>query len=505
MTVRFEEPDVAQVEALLGRMIGRKIAVVGDAMLDAYVIGEVGRISPEAPVPVLNVQREQFMLGGAANVAKCLVALGAKVRLCCLIGKDKDGDLFIEESKNLGIDATGVVRDQSRPTTRKTRIIARQQQVIRLDQEVAGDVKGTIEKRIVAKVEQAAKWADGVILSDYSKGVLTAAVCRAVIKAARGKPVVVDPKDLPWSRFERSTVIKPNLREARLFHDGPLANDGDAGKAANRMAKALNVSHVLLTRGGAGMTLSAANSGAVLSKNKTSSTNSAIHHFAAQQHDLIDVTGAGDVVAATLTLAMAAGADAPRATWLANIAAGVKVGKFGAAAVSGQELLEALGTADDDSAKKVLTSPQASTFAANARRKKRTVVFTNGCFDLLHVGHVNYLAASRKLGDFLIVGLNTDASVRRLKGEGRPVQSELDRAHILASLECVDAVVLFDQDTPRDLISAVKPDILTKGKDYKKKSAVVGHDIVAKYGGKVALIDLVEGKSTTKLIEKSKK
>jgi D-beta-D-heptose 7-phosphate kinase/D-beta-D-heptose 1-phosphate adenosyltransferase len=496
---RFNPPSVSQVEQLLRSLLGRRVAVIGDSMLDAYIIGSVARISPEAPVPVLNVQREEFMLGGAANVAKCLVALGAKVRLCTVVGDDSDGQLFCREAQSLGIDLRGVIADHTRPTTRKTRVVARQQQVIRLDQETNGPLPASLEQRLIRKVQQACTWADAVVLSDYGKGVLTFRLCQAAIKAARQKPTVVDPKDLPWDRYRGATLIKPNLHETALLLGSRPTDAQAAGQAARSVAKKLAIANVLITRGGEGMTLLCANSSP-----SRKSGGGAIRHFPAATREVFDVTGAGDAVAAVLAVALASGTDHATAAWLANVAAGVKVGKFGASAVAGQEILQALGSTSPGEEKKVMSREQARLFAADMRRRGRKVVFTNGCFDILHVGHVNYLQKSRRLGDALVVGLNTDASVRRLKGPGRPVQNERDRAHILAAQSCVDAVVLFDEDTPIELIKAVRPDILTKGADYKRKQDVKGWDLVESWGGRVERIELVKGRSTTDLIRKAK-
>ncbi len=491
----FREPPVARMRELLGAMVGRRVVVVGDATLDAYVVGEVERISPEAPVPVLAVEREEFMLGGAANVAKCLVALGARAGLCTVVGDDADGALFRAEAANLGIPPAGILSDRERLTTRKTRIVARHQQVIRLDRETVAKLSPALEKRLCARVVSAVRRADALILSDYAKGVLTPSVCRAAIAAANGRPVIVDPKSLPWEMFRGATVIKPNLREAEAFAGRRISSVEDASDAALRMTRELGVAHSLITRGQAGMLLAS----------QASEGRVALVQIPARPRELVDVTGAGDVVAATVALALAAGAEIVEAAWLANVAAGVKVGKFGAATVTGQEILAELGAKSARSHEKVVSREQAGQLAATFRAQGRTVVFTNGCFDILHLGHVRYLERSRALGEALIVGVNTDASVRRLKGAGRPLQSEHDRAQILASLECVDAVVVFDEDTPLKLIRALRPGVLTKGADYKTKRAVVGWDEVEKWGGRVELVELIEGRSTSSLVSKARR
>ena len=482
------------VEALLRNAIGKKIAVVGDAMLDAYVIGSIERISPEAPVPVLAVEKEDWMLGGAANVAKCLVTLGAEVRMCCVVGDDRDGKLFSEELANLKVDNAGVVIDPNRPTSRKTRIIAKQQQVVRLDQEVTSPVTGKVAKSLLSKVKAAAKWADAVILSDYAKGVLTDEVCQTAIEAASDTPVLVDPKKLPWKKYKGATVLKPNRKETESFVNFAIEDNENAREAAEQLISKLKIKNVLVTRGSKGMSL-------ISGKGK----DRTLSHYQAEQREVFDVTGAGDVVISVLSLLLAGGADIKDATWLANVAAGVKVQKFGAATVTGQEILTALGAGVPDYERKVMTRDEAAAFSKELKKQGKTVVFTNGCFDILHLGHVNYLERSRRCGDAMIVGVNTDASVRRLKGAGRPVQNENDRARIMASQACVDAVVLFDEDTPLELIKKVKPMVLTKGADYKRKQDVVGWDIVEKYGGRVERLELVAGRSTTNLIEKSNK
>ncbi|QQE13053.1 D-glycero-beta-D-manno-heptose-7-phosphate kinase [Planctomycetota bacterium] len=498
----FKQPDIQQVETYLRGALGKKIAVIGDAMLDGYIIGRIDRISPEAPVPVLEVESEEWKLGGAANVAQCLVALGCDVRMCCITGDDPDGRLFCDELKNLKIDPVGVVADASRPTTRKTRVIAKQQQVVRLDHEVTHVPVASIEKKLITQVKAAAKWADAVILSDYDKGVLTEAVCQAAIEVADKSetPVLVDPKVRPWTKYKNATVLKPNRKETEQYVGFAITDDKTAEEAASELVKKLKTKSVLVTRGSAGMSLF---DGKPRSRSLTT--------FKAEQHEVFDVTGAGDVVITVLAACLAAGADTPTATWLANVAAGIKVQKFGAATVTGQEILEAIETQSVSASKeldyerKVMTRKQAAAFAKKQQKQGKKVVFTNGCFDILHLGHVTYLEKSRRTGDAMIVGINTDDSVKRLKGPGRPVQKEHDRARIIASQACVDGVVLFDEDTPYDLIKTVNPDILTKGADYKRKQDIVGWDIVEANGGSIKRIELVEGKSTTNLINKSNK
>jgi len=490
----FREPTFERVRAILRDGIGCKLAVIGDAMLDVYLQGNVGRISPEAPVPVFEIDHEERFLGGAANVAKCLVALGAQVRLCAVVGNDQEGRIVRDEARNLGIGVTGLITAADRPTTSKCRLIARHQQMVRLDRERRGGFSKQIEAQLLRRVREAVKWADAIVLSDYLKGVLTPALCRAAISAARGKPVVVDPKGRDWSKYAGATMLKPNRREAQDFTGLNVDDDASAAKAALQIRKQVRVKHCLITRGERGMTLA---------ESVPVSKAPELLHLPSRPREVFDVTGAGDVVAATLALSLAAGADLSEAAWLANLAAGVKVAKFGAASVSDQELLDAASAGAPLFERKLMSRAQAAAFSAEIRRRGRKVVFTNGCFDILHLGHVSYLEKARRLGDVLIVGVNSDASVTRLKGPGRPVQPEYDRTRILGAQACIDAVVLFDEDTPHELIKALRPDVLCKGADYKRKQNVVGWEMVEKWGGRVALIELLEGRSTTGLIEKS--
>jgi len=494
----FQEPSKDDVRALLRSMAGRAVLVVGDGMLDAYLYGNSARISPEAPVPIVQIERDEFLLGGAANVAKCLVALGAKVSLCCIVGTDGPGDQFIAEAKSLNIDTKLIFRDGGRPTPVKTRVVAGRQHLVRVDREGKSPYPPALLNKMIAALRSAAAKADAVLLSDYDKGVLSDEICAAAIAAAGDKPVLVDPKGHRWHRYNGATVLKPNWREATAFLAtkdsmimtlSPHANDADAEQIAQQLRAGIGTKHVLVTRAEHGMSL-AGDSGTI--------------SFRTRAQKVEDEAGAGDVVAAATCLALAAGADMALAAWLGNVAAGAKVAKFGTHTVSDHEILEALGEQFSSSERKVFTAAQAAEVAAGLRKSGKKVVFTNGCFDILHLGHVTYLENARRLGDALIVGINTDASVRRLKGPERPVQSEGDRARIIASQACVDGVVLFGEDTPYELIKAVKPDLLCKGADYKTKKDVVGWDIVEATGGRVVLIDLVEGRSTSRVIEKNR-
>lgn len=494
MNLTLSHCSALTVGQLLAEMQGRRIAVVGDLMLDCYLHGPLERISPEAPVPVFEIDREEFKLGGAANVAACLTALGAQVKLAGIVGDDSQGHRLLREARNLSIDVDATLIDSNRPTTCKTRVVARNQQVLRLDRERRDPLCKSDELQFLTQVAELVRWADAIILSDYAKGVLTSGVCTSVIRTAMGKPVIVDPKKLPWHHYRGATVLKPNRAEAEQFAQTRAEDHHEATRVAERIAESLDIAHVMITRGASGMTL-VSRDGATL--------NSTSQHIPAARRELVDVTGAGDVVAATLASAMAAGADFSDAAWLANAAAGVKVGKFGAASVTPREILAAVGHGTPSFLSKIMTLDNAANFAVTSRACGKRVVFTNGCFDLLHVGHVTCLERARQLGDVLIVGVNSDASVRRLKGSKRPLQNENDRAQILASQASVDAVIVFEDDTPLELIRELRPDVIAKGADYRGKESVVGWDLVESWGGEVVLIDLIEGRSTTRLVNQA--
>jgi D-beta-D-heptose 7-phosphate kinase / D-beta-D-heptose 1-phosphate adenosyltransferase len=329
MNVGFEAPAMGEVEGLLKSMVGRRILVVGDILLDGYLMGTISRISPDAPVPVVAIEREEYRLGGAANVAKALAALGAQVRLAGVVGEDQDGEFVVKEVKGLGIDVEGVLTDKSRPTSVKRRVVA-QQQVIRLDWESNQPLDQETEGALIEELGEMLEWCEGVILSDYLKGVLSERVCRFVIENAKGRVTLVDPKGRDWDRYRGVTVLKPNMKEAGAFLRAEVNSDLSAEISGRELLEKVHCEHALITRDEKGMTLiSRAEAGAV--------------HFRARCGDVADVTGAGDVVAATLMLALAAGARPVEAVWLSNVAAGVKVAKFGAAEVGLGEILGALG------------------------------------------------------------------------------------------------------------------------------------------------------------------
>lgn len=477
----------ARLLSALHALHGVRVLVVGDAMIDRFVYGDVERISPEAPVPVLRISRETAILGGAGNVARNLAALGAGVRFVAAAGDDAQG----EELQHLLAAETGVAADlvivAGRPTTLKTRYVAGGQQLLRADRENPAPVGDAAAARLEAAALAAIPTCAAVILSDYGKGVLSPALTARIVAAARaaGIPVVVDPKGTDYSRYRGATVATPNRRELAEVSGMAVGDDADIVAAARATIAASGIGALLVTRSQDGASLVTADTA---------------EHLPAEARDVWDVSGAGDTVAAVTALVLGAGHDLADAARLANAAAGIAVGKAGTATVEPRELEALLRRADLlAGGDKILPAEDAARRAAAWRGEGLTVGFTNGCFDLVHPGHVSLLAAARARCDRLIVGLNSDASTRRLKGETRPIQTETARALVLASMGSVDMVVVFEEDTPLALIEAVRPDVLVKGADYSVEQ-VVGADLVRSWGGRVFLAPLSEGHSTTRLV-----
>lgn len=458
------------------------VLVVGDAMLDRYVYGQVQRVSPEAPVAVLAVERELAMPGGAGNVVRNLTALGAAVAFVSVVGDDQAGS-----------DLTGLIGGQpnvepwllvqgGRATTTKTRFIAAGQQLLRADHEMAGPINERLADRMVRIAADAVAATTVMVLSDYQKGVLAGDVAQRLITAARaaGRRVVVDPKGRDYARYAGADMVTPNRAELALATGMKV----DTEEAIVAAAQALRASHgfgaVLVTRSEDGMTLV---------------DGQGVRHFPAEAPEVHDVSGAGDTVVAVVAAGLAAGLAAPVAARLANIAAGIVVGKVGTAVARESDLAEAL-TPERGALRKVVSRAQAIEQVERWRRRGWRIGFTNGCFDLLHPGHVHLLEQARSWCDRLVVGLNADSSVKRLKGETRPIQGEAARAAVLASVASVDLVSVFEEDTPIDLIKLLRPDVLVKGADYTVET-VVGGDLVAEWGGVVRLAQLLPGQSTT--------
>ncbi|MDP3293533.1 MAG: D-glycero-beta-D-manno-heptose-7-phosphate kinase [Nevskia sp.] len=471
-----------------------KIVVLGDVMLDRFVYGRVERVSPEAPIPVVHHQSERSMLGGAANVARNVVALGGRATLVGVLGDDADGDIVAD--RLCGEDGiTGrFVRVAGHPTTVKTRFVSGSQQIMRLDVERLLVVDPATEDAIVERVVEGLADAAALILSDYAKGVLSPPVIRRVIEAARARsvPVVVDPKTRDVARYAGASVMTPNASEATMIAgiDCSIAENVDA--AAKAIREQAGVDAVVLTRGAQGMTIWAPAEGGERSIDIPTVAT-----------EVFDVSGAGDTVVATLSLALTAGAPVSEAARIANAAAGIAVGKRGTAVVRARELAQALAFSAERGNPKIVSAEAAAEMIADWKEHGLKVGFTNGCFDLLHPGHVELLRRARATCDRLVVALNTDASVRRLKGPTRPVQNETARSIVMASIENVDLVTLFDEATPMGLIELLRPDRLIKGADYTVET-VVGSGFVRSYGGEVVLVPLEHGHSTTNIIARSR-
>jgi D-beta-D-heptose 7-phosphate kinase/D-beta-D-heptose 1-phosphate adenosyltransferase len=475
---------------LLPRFPSVRILCVGDIMLDHFVYGTVERISPEAPIPVLKVTRETEMLGGAGNVARNIAALGARATLISVVGDDAPGHTIsrlIAQEPNI---EASLVTVPPRQTSLKVRHIAANQQMLRIDRETTEPLAADDENRLCQAFEVELPSAAVVILSDYAKGVLTPNVIRRICALARkhGKPVIADPKNNDFRRYEGVNILTPNAKELATATGMPVSDDRTAELAAARAVTTAALDAILVTRSEQGMTLSPKSGPAV--------------HYPTQAREVFDVSGAGDTVIATLAVALASGAPLANAAALANIAAGIVVGKAGTAVVRPDELAQALQAEDLRGVGTKIRALQAAIDTVTTWRSRGLKVgFTNGCFDLVHPGHISLLAQARNQCDRLIVGLNTDNSVKRLKGPTRPINAEMARAVVLAALESVDMVILFDEETPVDLIKAVRPDVLVKGADYTIDK-VVGGDFVMSYGGKVHLADLTPGQSTTSIVQR---
>ena len=485
--------DPAQLVVRAGLLRAARVLCIGDLMLDRFVYGEVERISPEAPIQVLHVKRETAMLGGAGNVVRNLAALGAQAHFLAAVGDDAAG----REVTGLVAEQKGVepviVAETDRQTTIKTRFAASSQQLLRVDRETSKPLSDASRERIRSAAAKLYGDVGAVTLSDYGKGVLTPPLLRALIDAATHarKPVLVDPKGADYSIYRGASFVTPNRKELHEATRMPVGNDEEIVAAARHLADTAGIANVLVTRSQDGMTLVTAKGLA--------------HHLAAEAREVFDVSGAGDTVVAVMAAALAIGAPPLEAARLANIAAGIVVGKVGTAVTTSDELVAALHHSDISAGEaKVLSIEGAKVQVERWRRKGLKLGFANGCFDLLHPGHISMLKQARDACDRLVVGLNSDASVKRLKGPARPVQTEAARATVLAGLASVDMVVIFEEDTPERLIKTLHPDVLVKGADYTIDT-VVGADLVQGWGGTVLLAQLEPGHSTTATIARMAK
>lgn len=475
--------------ALASGFGGRRVLVVGDIMLDRYLWGQVERISPEAPVPVVRLDRRTQTAGGAANVARNLAGLGLRVQLSGITGDDEGRQALLEALTADGIQTGLLALTQDRATTIKTRIIGNHQQMLRIDEEDTRPLNRREEDALLATVTSALPGCGALVLSDYAKGVLSAYLCPLLISAARseGIPVLVDPKGRDFAKYAGASVITPNRAELALV-TGARRDDVAALLAAgDDLRRQLDLPLLALTLSELGLALI---------------DGAGTRQIPALGREVFDVSGAGDTVIATFAAGLAAGLDTTDTAHLANLAAGVVVGKVGTVPILKEELQTAIsGESALEQVAKIMDLDTAKTRVLGWQAAGDRIVFTNGCFDLLHAGHVSYLELARRHGQRLVVGLNSDRSVRALKGPQRPLIGEDDRARVLAALAAVDAVILFDEDTPLNLICALRPQVLAKGADYREEE-IVGAAEVRSWGGQVILIPLVEDRSTTRIIRR---
>ena len=464
------------------------VLVIGDLMLDRYLIGTVGRISPEAPVPIVLLKDQYERAGGAANVAANVALLGIKTHIAGCVGDDLEAKALLKIVQDLGIQTDAVMQFKQRPTIAKTRIVSGHQQMMRLDQESSVVFSAEENTSLLSAIQlELAKKPAIIILSDYAKGALSPAICQAIISQCKSLsiPVLVDPKGHDYLKYKGATGLTPNKKETAEACNTSI-NDSDLVAKAALLKQTLDLAFFAVTRGEEGISL----------------IDTKIHHLRATAKQVFDVSGAGDTVIATLAAGLMHGLSTLDALQLANLAAGVVVGKVGTVPITQADLIEALNAEQNsEQMQKVCNLSQLNAKVAVWKEQSLKIVFTNGCFDLLHAGHVTYLEAAKKRGDKLILGLNTDRSVSAIKGPTRPVVNEQDRARVLAALESVDAVILFDEDTPLNLINTIKPNIIAKGSDYAADQVVGGREVLS-WGGEIALIDLVAGRSTSSIIKK---
>ena len=461
-----------------------KLLVIGDLMIDHYLWGSCERISPEAPVQVINVDNESTVLGGSGNVINNLKALGAQVDVISVIGGCETSDELKILLNDINVNSKYLITQKDRITSKKSRIIAAQQQVVRYDRESTDEISTKSQTTILNTFKKIITNYDAVLLSDYGKGVLTADLTQSLIAIANdnNKKVLIDPKGLDYSKYKGAYLLTPNKKEASEATQINIHDDATLTQAITQLRTNCDLDVSLIT----------------LSEQGVAIFDDTLRTHPTVAREVFDVTGAGDTVLASLGFALSCGLDIDNSVEFANLAAGVVVGKIGSATATLNEIIEyesSLNKSTSDEHIKTLDEIIALSTELKSRDKK--IVFTNGCFDLLHAGHVRYLETAKSFGDMLILGLNSDRSVTVLKGEGRPINTQLDRAYILAALEAVDYVVIFDKDTPYDLIKAVKPHVLVKGGDYEGQE-VVGQDIA----DELKLVQFVDGKSTTKTIEK---
>jgi D-beta-D-heptose 7-phosphate kinase/D-beta-D-heptose 1-phosphate adenosyltransferase len=487
MTADTPQTRTERIEEIIHSFRGRRILVAGDLILDRYLWGDVERTSPEAPVPVVKLRDRTTGLGGAANVVSNLTALGARPSVIGVLGDDEEALAFRQHLRELGVGAAGLLVDRERPTTVKTRVMALGQQLIRLDSEATEPLPRALQQRLLKRFRKALSAAEVVVLSDYDKGVLAGGVCEKMISLARRakKTVVVDPKGIDYRKYKGATVIKPNRKEARAAAGVEIDSLESLGRAARVLLRQTGAEAIVVSRSG---------EGASVYQRRHAAT-----HISSQARDVYDEAGCGDSFVAAMSLALAAGASFADATRLGNAAGSVVVGKLGVADVEPHELLQALQPGG--ATHKLRSGAQMAREIEARRAAGKRVVLTNGCFDLIHLGHIKFLEQARRLGDALAVAINSDRSVRALKGPPRPVLGEEERISILASLDTVDYIVVFDEKTPERLLRQVRPDILVKGKDLAPEE-IVGREIVEAYGGKVVSLPQLGEVTTDAVVER---
>ncbi len=457
------------------------ILVVGDLMVDHYLWGKCERISPEAPVQIVEVTKEQLMLGGAGNVINNLLSLGANVGVCSVIGDDESGDFLQKRLGQKGVRKEGLTIQKSRKTTKKSRVIATHQQIVRVDKEDKEDISKDSQELILLRAKIIMDFYDLILLSDYGKGVLTPWLTQELIKLAneKKKMILIDPKGSDYSKYKGATLITPNKTEASIASNIKIEDDKSLKCVGEKLKKELDLKYLLITLSEDGMAL----------------FDKKMIKIPTLAKEVFDVTGAGDTVLAALGYALSQQKDIKEACLFANSAAAVAVSKLGSYSVSKEEIREYESKNFFQKAKhKIKSLDEVKEYLDHVDKK---IVFTNGCFDIVHVGHIKYLEEAKSYGDILIVGINSDNSIKRLKGKNRPINSYEDRAYVIAGLESVDFVIGFDDDTPLSLIEAIKPDVLVKGGDYKNKD-VVGSDIAKE----LKIVEFIDGKSTTNIIKK---
>lgn len=463
-----------------------RLLVIGDLMVDQYLWGTCGRISPEAPVQIINIDRESELLGGAGNVVNNLKKLGAYVDVISVIGNCSTSKQLTKLFSEIEVSTKFLIIENSRNSTKKTRIIASQQQVIRYDQETSDDITKESRVRIIELLDEIILNYDVILLSDYGKGVLTTELTRSIIKTANkyNKKVLIDPKGSDYSKYKGAFLLTPNKKEASEATKIEITDDKSLVKAIKKLKSICNLNKSLIT----------------LSENGVAIFDESFRIHQTIAKEVFDVTGAGDTVLASIGFALASGLKIDDSIEFANLAAGIVVGKIGSATTSVDEIIQFKDSMNQSSLQKHIKSINEIIPLVNELKKQnKRIVFTNGCYDLIHPGHIKYLIDAKKLGDILVVGLNSDKSVTSLKGDTRPINNQDDRACILAAIEAVDYIVIFNEDTPYKLIKLIKPHILVKGGDYEGKD-VVGQDIAEE----VKLVKFVNGYSTSKSIEKIK-